>query len=269
MEHKFLNSAEIKKIELDLLLKFDEICKENNLTYWLCGGTLLGAIRHKGFIPWDDDIDVLMPRNDFDKLLELEEKQDKNNVEQIVSWKSGKSIYPFFKLINTNTVVKERYLSDKYTTGIWIDIFPTDGMPDDDKLIARKFKQIKFWKTILLTAYSELGTGASWYAILAKRILVPICQRLNTKKICDKINAISSEFPIDTSPYVGGFLWGYGPQEKMPKDFLETVYVEFEGHSFPAPKRWDYYLTQLYGDYMQLPPENKRIFHGFQAWYKE
>ena len=268
-KRKKLSISEVKEIELGLLLKFDQICQQHGLTYYLCGGTLLGAIRHKGFIPWDDDIDVLMPRGDFEKLLELEKMQDSTEIEQIVSWKSGKSIYPFIKLINTNTVLKEKYLSEEFTTGVWIDIFPFDGMPDDDRLIAKKFKKIKFYKTILLTAYSEQGTGASWIATAVKMILIPLCKHINTTRLCDKLNTISKEYPIEDSPYVGGFLWGYGPQEKMPRTFLESVEVEFEGHKFPAPKCWDYYLTQLYGDYMKLPPEEKRVFHDFDAWIKE
>lgn len=267
MKRKKLNSDEVKKIELQLLLKFDELCKKHDLQYSLCGGTLLGAIRHKGFIPWDDDIDVMMPRDDFEKLLKLEKTQASDQVEKLVSWKSGKSIYPFIKMINTKTVLKEKYLDKEYTTGVWIDIFPIDGMPEDQKIVDKKYKKVIFYKMMLMTAYSEMGKGTTWYAALAKRFLIPICRHLNTKKICNKMNKISKEYPVSKSPYAGIILWGYGPQEKMPrKEFLEYVEVEFEGHKFPGPKCWDFYLSQLYGDYMKLPPEDKRVFHDFDAW---
>ena len=146
MKRKKLNSDEVKKIELQLLLKFDELCKKHDLQYSLCGGTLLGAIRHKGFIPWDDDIDVMMPRDDFEKLLKLEKTQASDQVEKLVSWKSGKSIYPFIKMINTKTVLKEKYLDKEYTTGVWIDIFPIDGMPEDQKIVDKKYKKVIFYK---------------------------------------------------------------------------------------------------------------------------
>ena len=262
-----IGTDEVKQIELDLLIRLDEICKKNNLRYYLCGGTLLGAVRHKGFIPWDDDIDVLMPRDDFQKLLELPD--EKNDEVKKISWKNGESIYPFIKLVNTKTAIKEKYLDKEVLTSVWIDIFPLDGMPDSDRKIKKKFRRIKFYKTLLLTAYSEIGTGATWYSTALKYILIPICRRLNTVKLCDKLNRISSEYDINTSPYVGGFLWGYGPQEKMPKSFLEPCEVTFEGKKFRAPSCWDYYLKSLYGDYMKLPPEEKRKGHQFDVWWKE
>lgn len=143
MKNKKLSSEEIKQIELNLLLKLDEICKKYKLRYYLCGGTLLGAVRHKGFIPWDDDIDVLMPREDFEKLLRLEKAETRYGGKDCFL-KSGNSIYPFIKLINTNTVLKEKYLSEEFTTGIWIDIFPLDGMPDDEKLSQRNLRKLNF-----------------------------------------------------------------------------------------------------------------------------
>ena len=92
---------------------------------------------------------------------------------------------------------------------------------------------------------------------------------MNIQKVCSWMNAHASEYDVRKSPYVGGILWGYGPQEKMPKEFLNPVMLEFEGHLFPAPSCWDLYLSRLYGDYMTLPPEEKRERHDFRAWIKD
>ncbi len=270
-----IESDEIRQIQLQELLHLDSFCKEKGLRYWLCGGTLLGAVRHKGFIPWDDDIDVLMPREDFDRLLRYETEQDAGGTGtaegpyRFISWKSGRSVYPFLKLVDTRTVVKEYMLDSRYPTSVWIDIFPLDGMPDDEKVIRKKYKQMHRGQLIILTAYGEAEKGVSAFSRTVKKFLIPVLRRMNIRKVCDRMNEICREYPVGSSPYVGGILWGYGPQERMPKSFLDPVPVEFEGHTFPAPACWDYYLTQLYGDYMTLPPEDKRERHDFEAWWKE
>ena len=264
--------------QMEVLQVVADICEENSLQYFADWGTLLGAVRHQGFIPWDDDIDICLKREDYNHLVSILSQQLPHGFVMAGMYAGTKRLQMAAEVPQLRVMADETLwdFNDymKYFHGFpyqraGIDIFPLDGMPDDEKIIAKKFKKIKFYKTILLTAYSEMGKGATWYAALAKRVLIPICKHLNTEKLCNKLNAISKEYPIDKSPYVGGFLWGYGPQEKMPKEFLEPVEVEFEGHMFPAPKCWDFYLTQLYGDYMQLPPENKRISHDFNVYMKE
>ena len=266
---KKLSAEEVRKIQIDLLLYLKKICEKNGLRYYLTGGTLLGAIRHKGFIPWDDDIDIRMPRNDFEKLLKIGARQKKDVRRRIVSWKTGETKYPFIKIIDTYTILKEHYMDEAFMTSVWIDVFPFDGMPEKDSIIKMRCAILNMYRTLFSATISEIGKGTTTFRKCVKRIIVPICRKLDTKRICDRMNQIASKYPIDTSPYVGQFLWGYGPCEKMPRDFLNPVFVEFEGHTFPAPGCWDYYLTSIYGNYMQLPPENQRINHGFDAWWNE
>ena len=117
---KKITPEEIKKIQLDLLIQFAEFCKKNNLYYCLAYGTLLGAIRHKGFIPWDDDIDVIMPRPDYEKFCKLVAEK------KIATSLQNNSTYPFVKIIDTRTLVRERF-AQKEEVGIWIDVFVLDG----------------------------------------------------------------------------------------------------------------------------------------------
>ena len=132
---KYLTLEEIHKEETEILKKFISFCDENNLTYYICGGTLLGAIRHKGFIPWDDDIDVMMPRNEFEKLEKiLNEKKIAENL-SFISYDNGNMHYPFGKVINTNIKIDDSCVKDKLEQYLWIDIFPMDGIPESLSLI--------------------------------------------------------------------------------------------------------------------------------------
>lgn len=266
---KEINSEEIKKLELQILDVIADFCEKNGLRYYLCGGTLLGAVRHKGFIPWDDDIDILIPRDDYEKFKVLFPKRVENDEFEMISYESGKSYYPFIKVVNNKTIIQEKYISEKYQTNIWVDVFPLDGMPDSELQIRYRFFEIKILKSILMLSVSNPNTGTNLFWKLMKRMFVPLFKNLNIRKMCDRLDRVSSKTSIKKSPYVGGFLWGYGPQEKMPRVFLEQIEMEFEGKKYKAPKCWNYYLTALYGDYMQLPPEDKRIYHGFKAMWKE
>ena len=145
-EMKEMSLQEIKKIELNLLIEFDKLCKKNNLYYTLCGGTLLGAVRHKGFIPWDDDIDVIMPRGDYDKLLN-EDNIDKTELPkyvEIANWKMGNMNYPFMKFMDKRTIINPKYVDDNKSNKIWIDVFPIDGNPKDEKQLRRLYKKSLF-----------------------------------------------------------------------------------------------------------------------------
>lgn len=267
---KKLTLDEIKTIELSLLIEFDSLCKKNNLYYTLCGGTLLGAVRHKGFIPWDDDIDVLMPRPDYDRLL------NNINIDQsglpsymkIVSWKDGTSNYPFIRLIDKRTKVDvEHFNTDLNGSHIWLDIFPIDGNPSAKKELYKIYRKMKFLRRILYIKLSEGKKGKTFFKSLLKPILIKCLKIVSFKSLCRRMNNLAKSYDFADSEYIGGTLWGYGPQERIKKSgYMQGVLLEFEGERFNAPSNYKEYLTGLYQDYMVLPPEEQRTVHGIRAY---
>ena len=174
MSKRKLDLQEIHKYEVDLLKIFVEICEENNLKYYFAGGSLLGAIRHKGFIPWDDDIDILMPRPDYMKFQEIDiKKYCPKNVKR-ASYELGNLNYPFCKLFNMDIHIDKEYIFDSTETNLWIDILPMDALPNDEKKINRIFKKSLLARRILKLQKAVLGKGTSKFKIILKYILKPI-----------------------------------------------------------------------------------------------
>ncbi|MGX8687983.1 MAG: LicD family protein [bacterium] len=268
-----LGIDEIKKTELDLLCAFDSLCRENGLYYTLCGGTLLGAIRHKGFIPWDDDIDVFMPRPDYDRLLEGKDLDLSGlpSYMKVVSWREGESIFPFLKLVDTRTTIESKYTdSAAAREHIWIDIFPVEGLPATRSRLEKLYKQTEVERRLILLKYSRLGEGTTRARALVKPFIKAALFPFNSVKMCEDLNRRASAYDFASGPYVGVTIWGYGTKERMLKaPFLKSVPVEFEGMYFPAPSNYHEYLSSLYGDYMQLPPEDKRKTHDMTAYLDE
>ena len=271
MENKKpLTLEEVKKIEFNILFEFADFCSQNNLKYYLGYGTLLGAARHKGFIPWDDDIDVLMPRSDYNKFIELTGYTPiKQNLEtRLYRDCKNPNIYPFAKVIDTNTIVYEKGKSKKNISGLWIDIFPLDGYPED-----KKEAQKLFDKYIKLRNLQDLATTNPMYVnqnILKKIIktifIAPFVKLYGIKKICKRIDLLAQSYDFDFSDKVTDFTWCDNVNSFLLKNELEpSVNVFFEGCEFKAPAGWEQYLERLYGDWKKLPPEEQRISHGFLA----
>jgi lipopolysaccharide cholinephosphotransferase len=268
-----LSDTEVKKLEFELLVVFEQLCEQNDLYYTLCGGTLLGAVRHKGFIPWDDDIDVLMPRADYDRLLNginINTECIPGHV-RLVSWKNNQMDYPFMKLLDDRTEVDIKYLSDKHSASkIWIDIFPIDGNPADDVQLERLFRKSLFYRRILCLRTAKAGEGRTLFHKIIKPVLMACVSFFDKRKLCEKIDNLSKQYSFEGSEYIGGVLWGYGPQERIHRqEYMQPVKMEFEGRMFNAPSNYDEYLRGLYGDYMTLPPVEKRLTHEMKAYMKE
>lgn len=265
--HK-LTKDEIKKIEFGLLLELDRFCKSHCLRYYLAGGTLLGSVRHKGFIPWDDDIDILMPRPDYEKLVQTFHSEN-NNV-AIRSNRLNNLDGPFAKLVALDTIVQDEFADDNIDKNLWIDIFPVDGLPEDTVLVKKIFQNTNFNRRILRLVDCRLGRGKTTFHKYMKYLLKPLANLYGKKRCIENIEKYITVYRYEDEEYVGAVTWGmYGVNEKMRKELFEqTVEVEFEGHRFPAFSCWHEYLKKLYGaDYMNEPAPEKRESHSISAYH--
>lgn len=266
MKRKRLTSDEIKKIELEILMEFSSFCERNNLKYYLAYGTLLGAIRHRGFIPWDDDIDIVMPREDYEFFIS-NFKSDKKCLE-LRSNRLGNLNAPFTKLVNTDTIVESQFTIDDIDDNLWIDIFPVDGQPEDNFTFDINFRKIKIYRAILVSTTTKLGSGTTFFRKFVKVMLRPLGFIFKKSYLVRKIDLLSQKFHYRECNRVAVVAWSFvGRREIMLKtDFEQSTEVEFEGHKFPAVACWDRYLTNIYGDYMQLPPVEQRKSHNMIAY---
>lgn len=269
---KEISLEEIKRIQLEMMSRLHSFCEKNGLTYFLTGGTLLGAIRHKGYIPWDDDIDILMPRYDYQVLMDtFNSKVGDENLQVVDIYKDDKYLMPYGKLIRLDTVVKENVASD-YISGVWIDIFPLDNMSDEYRTAAALFKNVRKYRNILsvknIVYDTKRSFGKNVILELGKVLTIPYSR----SKVIKKIDSLSRKYENDKmSKYVCVVSVGtYGIKEIVESsNYLDRIDVEFENCVFKAPSGYDKILTHLYGDYMQLPPEEKRVtHHAFQAYWK-
>lgn len=263
-----LTLDELKKIEFDILRHFDTFCKENSICYFLAYGTLLGAVRYKKFIPWDDDVDVLVPREDYERLLKIYE--DNTRYKLFAFEKDGEFHYPFAKLCDLSTKkILPEFLNSTVIPGVEIDIFPLDCWCSDYQSAKKEarsiYRDISFLQASQMKE-SPVKNGVK--SLLWKMISIYARFRTNkyfNKKIVKKSKANNQDNPT----YVGSKSWCiYGERGIIPAEaFADVIYLEFEGELFPAPIGYDKYLTCLYGDYLPEPPKEKqKTNHHFVAY---
>lgn len=266
MSKRVLTGDEIKKIELDILLEFKKFCESNNLKYCLAYGTLLGAVRHKGFIPWDDDIDVCMPRPDYERFIKIFDGY--NERFKLKSNRLNNMSAPFTKVIDVTTEIEAKYVDGDIDTNLWIDVFPVDGLPEDDNLLCDYYKKVRIYRRVLGLIDCKLGDGSNRFRKYSKYILKPIANLIGSKRCIEEIERLALTYDYKESKYVGMITWASnGLGERMLKsEFEQSTEVEFEGHKFPAVACWDKYLNNIYGDYMKLPPIEKRRTHNMVAY---
>ena len=267
---KELSLREIQLGELEVLKKLAEICEAQNLKYYLIWGTLLGAVRHKGFIPWDDDVDVAMPRPDFDKLMEyLESHQEEIRPFSLISCKTNKKyIYPIPRFCDTRYYIDYQGAKD-YGLGLFVDIFPMDGCGNDESAVEASYKKRIFYESFTCLAGNKKfqKSNQGWWRNPVKFAMYSYAKLMGPKYFAHKLEKLAVRYTYEESEYVCIMLWDDQKRPFKKADVDEVVYIPFEGTNLPVPKGYDEVLRNFYGDYMQLPPEEKRVAHHYYTAY--
>ncbi len=265
---KQLSLREIQLEELKILKATADFLDEQKIQYTLAGGTLLGAIRHHGFIPWDDDIDIIIPRPDYDKLTKIL-KSKKIKEYDFRCFENGDFDYPFAKVLNTKVKINSKSSIDKH---LWIDIFPADGVPSNISDQKRMFRYLSIQKGLIYlrtTSISKICHERKSIANHAIKILLkPLSFLRSVKHYSKNIHKCITKTDYAASEYAAEASWAYGTQEVMPKTVFQNYRkVTFENQKFSSIEAYDYMLSRIYGeDYMKLPPEEKRICHHIEAY---
>ena len=258
-----LSLDQVKTIAANILRDVDKLCRENNLTYFVFYGTLLGTVRHKGFIPWDDDIDIIMPRADYNKIIALF-KKNIGRLRLICPENDRATIYPHGKIVDTGTDLYIKGFRHVPGYGIGIDVFPIDYMSNDEQINKRRIKRAFLMRRLIgHSAATSIGKASSVTQFLKKSFAFIVSRFINTYSMICQLNSYNRDNGV--SNYMG-VAWDIPlPVEKL----FPPKRLEFEGFTVCGPSDPDYFLTLIFGNYMQLPPIEEQVpKHHYDAFLK-
>lgn len=244
---------------LGMLGWFHDYCVNNGIKYYAVGGTMIGAMRHRGFIPWDDDIDVAVPRKDYMKLINSFTQEMDGYILESPQSGNRDFLYSYAKLYDTKTTLVEKTrISCK--RGVYIDVFPLDGIGNTLEEAQKSFRKFDRKNMLLMTRTCAIRNDRRWYknlSIIAARVIPSFV--FNDKKLSLYVDNIAATINDDNSLYVANLMGAYRDKEIMLREYFgrPTLY-SFENINIYGPEKYDEYLKRIYGNWRQLPPEEKR-----------
>lgn len=253
------NIKKIQSIELDMFKVFHDLCIKHSLVYYAVGGTLLGAVRHGGFIPWDDDMDLAMPREDYEKFVQI----SKDILPKHLSLFPNPMNLNILQLVDNRIRIK----IGKIESNVFIDIFPLDGYPNGRILSYFHDKKILFLRMLcklsMIDILEERDRGAVENLIYKLTKLTGFSALLDENKLLQKLHSTVIKYPFNSSDKVGNVLGRYRSKEIVDKlIFGKPTLIPFEDCDMFSPERKESYLSCIYGDFMTLPPVDKRVSHN-------
>lgn len=263
---------ERQSIALAVLLHFRDFCNANNIKYMLAYGTLLGAIRHKGFIPWDDDVDVMMTRYEYNKFIKLYNNNKQGRYKLLSMHTNKKYFAPLAKMYDDKTLLVQEYgQQEKIKYGIYIDIFIIDSIPNGDIEAAEFYNRAETWRFYWAMSVKKINSpSSSWHTKILRIPVIFLTHVIGYKYFLKKYDEHSSKYYNSHTDYAGIVIYGEGlAKEKMHWSlFQDLTNVVFENDFFLAPHNCESYLTQMYGDYLKLPKKEDRKIHPSKAYWK-
>ncbi|SDB95666.1 lipopolysaccharide cholinephosphotransferase [Succiniclasticum ruminis] len=268
---KKIDIKELKIIQFNILKTVAEFCEANKIEYFLWAGTLLGAVRHKGYIPWDDDIDICMRREEYNKFFMLFNRNRIDSLFAINADNTTDYYAAYGKVINTDTVMKE-VNNFNNNIGVYIDVFPMDDLPTDMLKVRLLDFRLRPYRYMLILKTIKVVSTRKWHKNLILKIGEFVIKPISIHWILKRINSLSTKYDgqDNCSNIAAIAILTHGFNELFSQsDFNESCELTFEGVKFKCPVNYRHILKNFFGDYMKLPSaENRKSHHAYEAYWK-